>query len=400
MAGKRIDAFFDKSILYLIYLFIFFSLFTIAGTQTALALIVVIWGVRMLYERQWTVLRTPVDKAFLFFVLACVVATLFSLRPLESLYNLKNVLLLFVVYTIASNLRQSRHIDTAMNIFIFTATLMAAIGILTTDLVGGYRVMSFQSTTMTWGAMSTIFILITLALFLFGRGDKMRWLYLGCFVIQLVSMLFSYVRGSWLGFMAGIFIMMMIKSKKLIAVVFLLLVVLYLLAPASVQNRILSITDMSVGSTQVRFTQWKNSIDIFLDHPITGVGWIDLSETHKKYAPDGADMSHQAYNIGHFHNNYVMFYVCLGGLGFIAALYLIFRLLKAEYRIYRQLLNGGDYKQAWVVGSLAAMTGFWVNGFFDWTFGDAEPVTLLWFSVGMVLAIKNHKDRERETNSS
>ncbi len=400
MAGKRIDAFFDKSILYLIYLFIFFSLFTIAGTQAALALIVVIWGVRMLYERQWTLLRTPLDRAFLFFVPACVVATLFSLRPLESLYNLKNLLLLSVVYIVASNLRQSRHVDVAMIVFVFTATIMAAIGLLTTDLMGGYRVMSFQSTTMTWGAMSTIFILITLALFLFGRHDKMRWLYLGCFVVQLVSMLFSYVRGSWLGFMAGIFILVMIKSKKLIAVVLLLLVVLFLLAPASVQNRILSITDMSVGSTQVRFTQWKNSIDIFLDHPITGVGWIDLSETHKNYAPEGADLSHQAYNIGHFHNNYVMFYVCFGGLGFIAALYLIFRLLKTEYRIYRQLESGDDYKQAWVIGSLAAMTGFWVNGFFDWTFGDAEPVTLLWFSVGMVLAIKNHKDRERETNRS
>jgi hypothetical protein len=24
---------------------------------------------------------------------------------------------------------------------------------------------------------------------------------------------------------------------------------------------------------------------------------------------------------------------------------------------------------------------------FDWTFGDAEPVTLLWFTVGLCLAV-------------
>ncbi len=400
MAEKRIHTFFDKSMLYLTYLFIAFSLFTIAGTQMTLSLIVLIWIGRMIYARRFLVQRTPLDMAFLLFVVACVVATVFSLRPVESLFNLKNLLLISVVYVIASVLQDKKRIVAAINIFVITATVVAAIGLMTTDLMSGQRVMPFQSTTMTWGAMSTVFMLITLALFMFAKAGGMRWLYLICFVVQLLSLLFSYVRGAWVGFFAGVLLLVMMKSKKLIALVLLLLLLVVMLAPASVQDRIVSIVDLNVGSTQVRFMQWTNSLQIFLDHPVTGVGWIDLSTIHKRYAPPGADLDHQAYNIGHFHNNYVMFYVCLGAFGFVAALYLMYKLLRTEYRLYQTAADRPGLERAWVAGSFAAMAGFWVNGFFDWTFGDAEPVTLLWFSVGMVLAIGSRTSAGIENEST
>ncbi len=207
--------------------------------------------------------------------------------------------------------------------------------------------------------------------------------------MQLVAVLFSLVRGSWIGFMAGIVFLAFMKSKKLIIGLAVFVMILFALAPAPIKSRIMSVTDLNVNSTQVRLVQWKNSINIFKDHPVTGVGWIDLGELHRSYAPPGADLQYHAYQIGHFHNNFIMFIICLGLLGFAAAGIMIFRIIQLQYRTYRKIPQEDKWLSAVSIGSLAAFLGFWVNGMFDWTFGDAEPVTLLWLIVGLSLAINN-----------
>ena len=377
----------DKALLSLILIFTAFSLISIAGTHITLGFILVLWIIKMVIQKRWLVKGTGLDLAFGLFLLTFLIATIFSIKPVESIINLKNLLLICVVYIISSNIRREGQIVLVIDIFVFTATIMAALGLLFTDIMGGQRVRALQSTTMTWGAMSTIFMPITASLFLFGKKDKKRWIYLSAFTIQFVSMLFSYVRGSWIGFMTGLIILAVIKSRKVAIVGIILVVCVFIVAPVSIQNRILSITDLSVNSTQVRITQWKNSVRIVKDHPITGVGWIDLNEIHRQYAPEDADLDYHAYQIGHFHNNYIMFLVCFGIIGFGAALYMIYKLFQTEFRIYRRIPPQKQYFSACLLGSIAGMTGFWVNGLFDWTFGDAEPVTLLWFTVGLCVAI-------------
>ena len=380
-------AIFDRILVVLIYIFIGFCFISIAGTHNTLGLIILVWIIKMIKAKKWLIEKTPFDLAFLLFFIACCIATVFSIKPLESLIHLKNVLLIFVIYMIASNIRKEQQVVIAADIMVFLAALLGILGLLTTDLIGGQRVQALQGTTMTWGAMSTIFILITLSLFLFGKKNKKRWLYLAAFLVQLISLMFSYVRGSWLGFIGGLFVLTFIKSKKLLIGGLLLVILIFLLAPAPIKDRILSITDLSVNSTQVRLTQWINAIKIFKDYPITGVGWIDLNEIHQAYAPKDADLNDYAYRIGHFHNNLIMFLIYFGVIGFLASIYMIYKLFQTEYRIYRNLVERNPHFSAWVIGSFAAMVGFWINGMFDWTFGDAEPVTLLWFTVGLSLTM-------------
>ena len=99
--------------------------------------------------------------------------------------------------------------------------------------------------------------------------------------------------------------------------------------------------------------------------------------------------SHEHYNIGHFHNNFVMFLICFGLLGFIAACYLIYRIIQAEFLIFKKIPPDEKWLSAVVLGCIAAFVGFWTNGLFDWTFGDAEPVTLMWFTIGITIIIGN-----------
>jgi len=376
----------DKIIPIFTYIFFAFSVISIAGTQISLGFVFVLSILKVLLNRKWYFHHTSLDWAFLFFILAYFLSTFFSSDIAQSLKHFKNLLLILALYLVAFNLRTVKQIRIAADTLVITATVMAFFGILMTDIGDGKRVMGLQSTTMTWGALSAIFTLITASLFLFGVKNKKRWFYLGAFIIQLISMIFSYVRGSWIGFIAGIIVLSLLKSKKIFFAGLILVVLVFLLAPPMIQHRILSITDLSVGSTQVRFTQWRNAIEIFKDHPITGVGWIDLLEVHREYAPPGADLSYQAYQIGHFHNNYVMFLVCFGVMGLIAGLFLVFQLFRTNVRILKSIPKDDYFLSALSLGVIAMLTAFWVNGLFDWTFGDAEPVTLLWAVVGLGIA--------------
>ncbi|MFZ5516355.1 MAG: O-antigen ligase family protein [Candidatus Zhuqueibacterota bacterium] len=387
MQVNHVESNWHTTLYILILIFIAFSLISIAGTHITLGLIALVWLAQMILSRQMTIEKTSLEIAFGIFVLALLVASAFSAQPRESFINLKNVLLISVVYIVSSNLLRQREIITAIDVFVGVATVMAAIGLLSTDILGGKRVMGFKSTTMTWGAMSAIFTSITGSLFLFVKNSKKRWLYLGAFVIQFVSMLFSYVRGSWLGFLASVLILILVKNKKLLLFFIVLMVIVFIAAPDSIQNRVLSITDMNVGSTKVRFTQWGNAVKILKDHPIVGVGWIDLGEIHRAYAPEGADLNYQAYRIGHFHNNFVMIAVCFGLVGLAAVLFMVFKIFQIELKIHRALHEKNSVLSGWVIGSVAAYAGFWVNGLFDWTFGDAEPATLIWLTIGLSIAI-------------
>ena len=74
---------------------------------------------------------------------------------------------------------------------------------------------------------------------------------------------------------------------------------------------------------------------------------------------------------------------------------MIFRIFQIEFRVYHKFKNQEKWFSALLAGCIAANFGFWINGFFDWNFGDAEPVTLLWFTLGIVLAVnKNYKNVE------
>lgn len=380
---------FDKIIEYLLYIFVAFSLISIAGTQITLGLVLVVWIIKMILEQRWLIKKTSLELALLMFILTVVLATIFSIDPAASFVNLKNLLLISVVYLFVSNINDRATVVRLVNLFIGVSAIMALAGLVGTDIIGGKRVMALKSTTMTWGAMSAVFTIITVSVLLFGVRGKKQLLYALAFIIQFIAMLFSYVRGSWIGFVAGVIVLGLVKTKKLIVGILIFLLIVFLLAPPAIKNRIHSITDIEVGSTKVRFTQWRNAIKIFRDYPLTGVGWIDLGELHRSYAPEGADLNYQAYRIGHFHNNFVMFLVCFGVLGFIAGCYMIFRIVQIEYRIYRKISPHEKWLSAVVVGCIAAFIGFWTNGLFDWTFGDAEPATLIWFTIGVTVTIGN-----------
>ena len=381
-AGKVLDT----ATFVFIVLFCATSVFTIAGSQTSLGLAYLTYLAGMAVSRNWNVKRTGLELSLSVFVVICVLATIFSLRPHESFINLKNLLLIPILFVVGDTLRTERRLLLALDVFVAFATIFSAVGIVLFAFDITRKSMATQSTSMTWGAMSVFFVAITAAVIFFGDRGIRRKLYALALLPQLASLMLSYVRGSYLGLMAALVVLSWLKNKKLIIILFIGLLLIGLLMPSSVKERALSIFDPNKPSTLVRLHQWRDAIDMFQDRPLLGFGWVDLGEIHRSYAPADADLTTDEYTIGHFHNNFVMVLMSFGALGLAAFIWLMVRLIQVEYRALKQSESRNPMLSAIIAGSLAGLAGFLANGMFDWLFGDAEVVTILWLSVGFIVA--------------
>ena len=143
------------------------------------------------------------------------------------------------------------------------------------------------------------------------------------------------------------------------------------------RSRSLSIFDPYLPSNAVRFSLWSAGWKMFLDHPLFGVGDIDLQKLYKQYK-NPYDKEIQ----GHMHNNFMHILVTLGLFGFIGFCYLIFKIILLDWKIYKDTV-GASFISSYSLGTIAAFCAFLASGMTELNFGDHEIITLVWFTLGM-----------------
>ena len=156
------------------------------------------------------------------------------------------------------------------------------------------------------------------------------------------------------------------------------------------RSRLLSIFDPYLPSNSVRFKLWAAGWKIFLDNPIVGVGDIDLQNFYKEYK-NYYDKEIQ----GHMHNNFVHVLVILGLFGFIAVIYLFYRLLIVQLKIYKETI-GQKFVSSYALGAFASLCAFLVAGLTEMNFGDHEIITLVWFTFGLNIALFKFINKNKE----
>ena len=148
------------------------------------------------------------------------------------------------------------------------------------------------------------------------------------------------------------------------------------------RSPLLRIFDSNHPSNSSRIALWKAGFAMFMDHPLTGVGDIDLAKQYIKYkSPTDKEIQ------GHLHNNFMHILATLGVFGIIAYLYLLFSLYKLYFSVYN-LSEGDSLNSALMLGAIGSLTSFIFAGLTEWNFGDHEIITMVWLITGLALAIK------------
>lgn len=384
-----------------LFAFAAFVNFSIAGAHISLGLLTLcVAGQMAKSKRQKANSKKPgiliglgIEWPIAAFVIIALVSTAFSETPLASLRNLRHLLTILGAYTVAFSLRQYPEWRRPLLwTFISVATLAALYGLGKYALGFSSKVQSTQGTTMTWGALCVMFMAVTLQIAIAAPNRRERWLAWGMIIPQAFAMLLSLVRGAYVGFAASAVYLFRkywasprLLWRRVLPGLLGLAVVLVFLSPEVVRQRLVLIFNLKYHSTQVRLVQWEYALKIAADHPLVGIGWRDVLPVFRRYAPPDIAVpeavKHDIFHIGHFHSNYVMILVCFGITGLLAFLWLL-------AAVWRRLGVAAKHAHAEqdrlvVFASRAAMIGFLVAGIFDWTFGDAEVVTMFWFVMGI-----------------
>jgi O-antigen ligase len=155
--------------------------------------------------------------------------------------------------------------------------------------------------------------------------------------------------------------------------------VVLIASPAEIQGRFLSIFDPGHPANVSRVNMWKTGLRIIMDHPLVGIGDVGTETVWDRYSDPGWQWE------GHLHNNLIMWAVTLGLAGFLA-LVALFVKIWLEFAAIERELRTDWFGGSLALGGMAVLAGFHINGLFEWNFGDAEIITILWAITGLVLA--------------
>lgn len=359
--------------------------FSIAISQTGLALATLLGLLRACRGERPP--RTGLEAFALAFLAWALLNILFSLNPAESLAHAKRFLLLPALWLVAAWLDRDSRRRLYLAALGLGAAGVAVYGIVQylsgpgglagrADLTQGY---------MTAGGLLMLCGLVLLAFLERLQRPRNRLLLLIALLLVLLAMIFTHTRSAWIGFAGGSFMILLLRRPRLTPIFLLLMLLAALAAPAGFKDRLLSSFDPGHRHNAQRVIMWKTGWRMLADRPLTGLGDLDLKEIYRSYH-EGEDVEIK----GHLHSNYVMFGVLWGIPGFLLVMLFLAAaawLLLRRRRLLRALGERAPPLAAgWNMAAIAAWAGFMLAGCFEWNFGDAEIILLLWSLLGAGLA--------------
>ncbi len=376
----------DAAIILLLMAFLFSSTLSIAAMNIAYGSAALLWIGRMAVRRSWGFPATPLDKFFLAYIVAEGISTIFAYNREQSvLYMYRRVTLLPIMYILLANINSRRTLKIVFGtlvlsmVFVSLWSLRDVILHFSEYLQFGRRLREFQM-YMTAGGMMMFGMLLVLPFVVHPKTpSKLRWFAVLALIPIGTNLLFTFTRSSWLGFLAGAIVIGAFRAKKIFLPLFLLVVAVVMFASPEMQERMSSIFNPYHEHNIERLRMWQTGINIFKDHPIIGIGDIGIEQVWPMYAPPEWKPE------GHLHNNLITLLVTVGLLGTAAVAAIFVKLWLVIQKIERQCQADWLYGSI-ALGALAAMAGFHINGLFEWNFGDAEIIMVVWAVCGMALA--------------
>ena len=220
-------------------------------------------------------------------------------------------------------------------------------------------------------------------------------------LIGLGGLLASFSRSTWVATMIGIMVTLWLSKQLrylfLFAIIgFIAILGLKEFVPFAdyIFERFLSIFTFfdefgQVGraSSTARVYLVIASIDMFLDHPVLGIGWRAFPEVFSQYAPSG--FPHWS-KVNEPHTVITMVLGELGIVGFVAIVWFIGRVFRTGLSGLKRMQD--SYLRAVMIGMIGTFSAFQVSQTFNGDFSN----NMFWFFTGMLFAVLRLDEEARE----
>ena len=236
----------------------------------------------------------------------------------------------------------------------------------------------------------------TVLLLLFGikaETKRKRCICWGMFVIAIIALLYTETRGAWIAVavtaISSCFFAAHSIKKCLIAfaVTAVLLAGVISLSP-SLQERMATFTNQDYQSNAERIRIWTSSWNMFLDHPVLGVG---MGQYEHEYQTKYILPSAKERGLGHAHSNIMQMLGERGIVGCIAFLGMW------GYLTWFSLRGWWERKELAYLVFFAMLTGMMLQGLTEYNMGNSVVTKLFWFSLAICMQWIRLSREEMET---
>lgn len=229
--------------------------------------------------------------------------------------------------------------------------------------------------------------LFCLGLYAFTRRKALKVVLLGYVALCGYCLMFSFSRGGYLGFLAGLLFLGIVKERKLLVVLAALILSWQAIVPGAVTERIfMTYEDGQIDSSAgERVTIWQDAVTLVPQNPVFGTGF----NTYQFMA--------RVEEYTDTHNLYLKVLVETGFLGLLLFLALFWKSLGMSFRLFR--VADDPFLRALGLGTTAYLVCALVVNFFGDRWMYLQVNGYLWTLLGLVargaiLTAQEHQQSE------
>ncbi len=256
-----------------------------------LILLIALWGFKwVLYRKEEGFKMTPLDLPVFIFITAMVFVLIvnspdFSISLEGFRAVVQYVLWYFIVIQLLRTEKGARNLCILFTLVCFTLALHGVYQyIIGVEMPAGWvdskeagvrtRVYSILGSPNVFGSLMTLATPIAISFVFSMRRLKSKVFFAFVSFVMALSLLFTFSRGAWIGFMVAAFLYVLIKDKRFLIPIIIGAVFLIAFVP-SVSNRITYMLSSEYIESSLRggrLVRWLTGIDIVKANPFVGVG--------------------------------------------------------------------------------------------------------------------------------
>lgn len=340
-----------------------------------------------------------VGTAFILLLAILFVTSVLSFAPVKSLMVWAMYLVFFVFYFVVINtVNTKKQINAILKVFVISGAFVALYGVIQyvfkIDTANAWidEEMFEEATMRVYSTLENpnvlgeylLLILPLAAIFMlkFKAKEWAKWVYMAIFAVCGLCLVFTQSRGCWLGFILSAVIFVTFYKGKLWCLVPFAILLLPLVLPETMINRIMSIGDMSDSSTSYRVYIWYGTFAMLKTYWIGGIGMGEgaFDSVYPFY-------SYNAVIAPHSHNLYLQL-VVEAGVGalmvFIAGMIMLFKNSSNICRNSKK--NSFEYMAS--LALVSGVAGFLLQSMFDYTFYNYRVMAMFMMYLALAAALK------------
>lgn len=317
------------------------------------------------------------------YVLMDLFSRIFAFYPQDALIGVKRNLLFLIFFVCLMKIYDKKILFNLL-IVVLVIQALISLGELTLYLLaikealkdrafGEIRI-DYLAYPLTTGEIKMlIFFFFFPLIFLKGRSMFMdKRVLIGLLLPVFISMMLTQSRNVFLALFVCMIITGLVINRKFLLIFLAVVIIGGIFLPSKYTERAKSIFEISHPSNSSRLLMWQTGWKMFINNPVLGVGDNKVMEVYEFYRPERGETEHS-----HLHSNIMMILATNGILGFIAWVGLFLLIFLKYIKFYK--MNLPQEFKLMILGCILVLISFHISGIFEWSYGDAEVFSVLFF---------------------